>query len=362
MASRWLMGIVLALLAGWATSWAGEVVPLGDGIPRTPVVVPEVDYEGEFAAQLKPVPLVNYSRTQRRFNRQDLTIHIFMFTDPERAFSAFTTMRKTGAKTYSGRLDCYLQQLDMIFCAGKYVVQTRFPGFPLLHLTAYLDWLQIQFPQQVAIPASYLRLPDAGRWSHTRQHLVADFQVNLIWPAAPADLFGLDRGNRLTIACYRRGAEECWAGWLRIHPDGEGAPVLSPPGHSWSGWQADLRPVHDRYAVTIATPAGAAWAMTMLDTLAQHRPGTGGGAPIREGYFRRDQFTYSNIVFSGLQLVLLFLGLAVATAVGVYILWRLLRKMREPRSGPDAEAVCHLHLDGLPVRGEKKRNISDSDL
>jgi len=358
MASRRFARLLLLplLMAGGAVLSAAEVVPLGDGIPRTPAVVPEVIYDGEFAELIKPLPLVNYSRTQRRFNRQDLTIHMFMFTDPEHAFSAFTTMRRSGAKPYTGRLDCYLQEKDMIFCAGKYVIQTRFPGFPLLHFTAYLEWLQTQFPQQVTVPANYLRLPDSGQLGYTPQHLVADFQVNRIWPAAPAGLFGLDRGNRLTIARYRRGVEECWAGWLRVHPAGEKAAVLSVGG--WTGWQVDLRSMDNRYAVTIAPPDAGAWAQILQSSLARQSSGTGTGAVAGEGYFRRDQFTYSNIIFSGLQLVFLFLGLAVVAAVGVFLASRLIRKLRGPRSTEDADAVCRLRLDGVPAREEKNGNNS----
>jgi hypothetical protein len=352
---------LLALLLAGAVSVRGEVVPLGKGTPLTAVAPQAVKYDGAYAASLNPIPLVNHSRTSRRFNRQDLAIDIFMFADAEHAFSAFTTIRRPGAKPYSGRPDCYLQDLDMIFCAGKYVVRTRFPGFPLLHLSAYLEWLQTQFPEQVAVPSNYLRLPDSGLLSYSRRHLVGDFQVEQLWPGTPAGLFGLDRGNRLTVALYRRGGQECWAGWLRTRSGGEAAPVLEPEAVPWPEWRVETRAVEGRYAVTVFPEGSGDWAHTVMDALERSGRSANGQTVDRSGYFRRDQFTYSSIVFRGLQLVLIFLAIACVAAVAVFLLRRLSQKLRGTGSGLDRDTVCHLQLDGMPGRDEKKGNFSGDD-
>lgn len=355
--------LLFFLLFGFASgggcwNFAQVVPPPLANPPVTPLVLSPGD-----RSLLEPLPLLNRIETERTFDGQNLRIQILQFSSPESAFSAFTCLQRSGAKSYEGLADCVVQEQEMVSWKGTRVTRTSFPDIARAHLSTYARWIRDQFRQTYPIPQLYLKFPSQSLLAPSRRYLVRDFQVGGVWAGFPPGFFSLDRGNRLIVGHYRSPQHEYWGGWL-IAANGPAGRKLAPmdgyvPDDS-QNWVFRIRCDGNVCSVYLGpdVPRLAADALREFQECARGDPLT--AEVDTNQFFRRDQYTYPDVILTGFRLVFFLLtGAFVAGLVigGARMLWK---KVLRRETGLAEETVTCLRLE-TKSDGMKKNHTPPRD-
>jgi len=342
---RWTTWAVFGLLMA-AGSVPGQVIELG-APPPAPEEAVSPPLSPDETRVLASLPDCRSSSYRRSFDRQVIRIDVFRFEHPEAAFSLFTFMQRPGAKPMSNLVGCYLQEQEMVVWRGHAVVRTVFEQVARAHLSEYYEWLSEQFQSHEPVPDLYLKLPVDGLDRPSRRYLVRDSQMTLLAEelAGAAANVGLDRGNRLAAARYRGAAGVYWSGWLSPVSADDAAQLLARSG------SADAMPrllrVGERLAFYLgpADPDSVAAAFARLEDAALH-PEASGEIDLTL-FFRRDNYSYADLVLAALRFVGLVLLLALIAGALVYGVIIGIRRIRRRPDGLADEKVVRLHLDGV---------------
>lgn len=342
---RWTAWAVFGLLLT-AGRVSAQVIELG-APPPAPEEAMSPPLRPDETRALATLPDCRPSSYRRSFDRQVIRIDVFRFEHPDAAFSLFTFMQRPGAKPMSSLVGCYLQEQEMVVWRGRAVVRTVFEQVARAHLSEYYEWLSEQFRSQEPVPDLYLKLPVDGLDRPSRRYLIRDNQLPLLaeeLAGAIADV-GLDRGNRLAVARYRSAAGVSWSGWLSpVSPD-DTAQLLAR--FESVDAMPRLKRVGERLAFYLgpADPDSVRAAFARLEEAARH-PDTSGEIDLTR-FFRRDDYSYADLVLAALRFVGLVLLLALGAGALVYGTVIGFRRIRRRPDGLAAENVVRLHLDGV---------------
>lgn len=342
---RWTTWAVFGLLLA-AGSVPGQVIELG-APPPAPEEAGSPPLRPEETLALKSLPDCRPISYRRSFDRQVIRIDVFRFEHPDAAFSLFTFMQRPGAKPMSNLVGCYLQEQEMVVWRGRAVVRTVFEQVARAHLSEYYEWLAEQFRSQEPVPDLYLKLPADGLDRPSRRYLIRDSQLALLaedLAGAEADV-GLDRGNRLAAARYRSAAGVYWSGWLSPAAAGDAAQLLAR--FESADAMPRLKRVGGRLAFYLgpADPDSVTAAFARLEDAARH-PETSGEIDLTR-FFRRDNYSYADLVMAALRFVGLMLLLALVVGALVHGAIIGFRRIRRRPDGLAVENVVRLHLDGV---------------
>ncbi len=350
----WLCLVFLFLGMGWCLA-AQAVVPMGSERPDTEPP-PATRLSDHDARLLTGLTLEHYIRVNRQFGGQEIEIGIFRFRSADEAFSAFSLFQETGAKRFSDLADCYLQAKEMIFWKGVRVVRTTFKDPTRVQLSAYVEWLREQFKESAPVPKVYLQLPMSGRVPASRRFLLDDRQLAVIWPQVSELSLGLDAGNRLTVAQYRSDTRSWWGGWLVVthRPESDFPRNLDGREAGPAGEVIRVQAMGNYWFIYRGPPDEALWtqARTTFQNALNGRV-TDGEIDLSD-FYRRDQYSYSNIIVTGLELVLVFLLVAVIVAVIFSAIRFGVVRVFHLKSGLARHTVTHLEIDD-DIRQEKKK-------
>jgi hypothetical protein len=321
---------------------------------------------------LGDLPLKRYILVHRQFEGQAVAVEIFNFgnanhaADPagdSAAFSFFTFLQQDGAKPYADQADCFVQNSELIFRQGAKVVRSVFPDLRRAKLSVYLPWLREQYKGKAPIPELYLKLPSENRIWSGRRFLVRDYQVRLLWPDLPPGLFTLDRdprmeaGPKLYVARYRDAGAEYWAGWLvgAARPDAQAPDFSKLDGFRADGsGQAVLHLRRCDGAFSLYLGPERAGIGELLDLFGKRFRGRMVGDEFDPGrFFRRDEYSYGDILINGFKIVFLVLAAAVTLGVLAALAIRGAKKAFRRKLDLEDETVVHLHLDELRTDGKK---------
>jgi hypothetical protein len=374
---------LLALLLAAAPGLAAQTIDLKGWTPADT----EAPREGVISQQdrilLGDLPLKRYIQVPRRFEGQDVQVHIYMFDPPAAgadgagdpaAFSFFTFLQSDGAKPYEGQADCFIQERELVFWQGSRVVRSVFPDLRRAKLSVYLPWLREQFKEKVPLPEKFLRLPSADRIWPTRRLVVRDFQVRLLWPELPPGLFGLhpetpqanaprSSGSALMVARYGDTRGEYWAGWVGggAGPSGSTKDFMALDGRVVDPEQRTILrirrcgPDNSLYLGPDRPDLGR-----ILDRLDRSYRSDRIVEEIDPGrFFRRDNFTYSDLLLSGFKMVFLILAAAFVLGALAGLAIRGAKRALRRKMDLEDESVVRLGLDGLPVEGKKPETSRD---
>jgi len=351
----WSLCPLFCLFCGMAVM--GQVIHLGDSNSQIRKQTSQIEYAGEDAVFLNNLSLVNYRKTTRKLNNQDIVLETFYFQSFDSAFSAFTFLRKIGAKSFSGMEDCYLQHREMLFWKGKCVTRTHFSKLPQMHLSAFVDWMRSQFQQRAPLPAVYLGLPVENLLPASRRYLVRDFQVSLLWPELQSNLFLLDKGCRLAVAQYRCRDGRFWSGWL-AEPNATLATSLSRLNGRYVSpsekYAIRVKPFGRRFAIYLGPDDPEIWKPALEALNMQWQSRITGEDPRQSNFFRRDQFSYTKIIRTGMVLVFFFIAMAALLAVIFIGSKKILEKTLHLKAGLEKKTVCRLDLIGGDSEKGKK--------
>ncbi|HOT01793.1 MAG TPA: hypothetical protein PLY66_12370 [Acidobacteriota bacterium] len=334
---------VLLLAAGRVP---GQVIELGAPRPATEEAM-SPPLKPDEARALATLPDCRPSSYRRSFDGQVIRIDIFRFDQPEAAFSLFTFMQRPGAKPMSDLVGCYLQEQEMVVWRGRTVLRTVFEQVARAHLSEYYEWLSEQFQSQEPVPDLYLKLPVEGLDRPSRRYLIRDSQLPLLTEAlaGTAAEVGLNRGNRLAVARYRGAAGVTWSGWLSPVSADDAAQLLTR--FESADTMPRLKRMGERLAFYLgpADPDSVTAAFARLEEAARH-PEASGEIDLTR-FFRRDNYSYADLVLAALRFVGLMLLLALGAGALVYGAVIGSRRIRRRPDGLAAENVVRLHLDGV---------------
>ncbi len=374
----WLLALLLAVSSGLAAqavdlkSWT----PADTEAPREGVLSPQDK------VLLGDLPLKRYILVPRRFEGQDVQIHIYVFDQPavdadpagtRAALSFFTFLQSEGAKPYNEQADCFIQEHELVFWQGNRVIRSVFPDLRRAQLSVYLPWLREQFKQPVPLPDLFLRLPADHRVWSSRRFVVRDFQVRLLWPEAPPGLFELQPDPRfkdpqvprpsLLVARYQDALGEYWAGW------GGGGAGPSRPSRDFTGLDGTLIDPARRIVLRVRRCDSENSLFIgperpdipqILDGLdRRYRSDQVVEEIDPKRFFRRDYFTYSDLLLTGFKMVFLILAVAFVLGALAGLAIRGAKRALRRKLDLEDESVVHLGLDGLPVRGKKPETSHD---
>lgn len=374
----WLLAVLLMAAPGLAA----QTIDLKGWTPADA----EAPREGTLSPQdkilLGDLPLKRYIQVPRRFEGQDILVHIYIFDQPavdadaagaELALSFFTFLQSEGAKPYDEQADCFIQGQELVFWQGTRVIRSVFADLRRAKLSVYLPWLREQYRQSVPLPDLFLRLPSDQRIWSSRRFVVRDYQVRLLWPESPPGIFELQPDPRfkdaeitrpsLLVARYQDAQGEYWAGW------GGG-------GAGPSKYPKDYTPLDGR---VVDPGKGIILKVRRCDStnslyIGPERPGVGKildlldrsyrsdrvvGEIDPKRFFRRDNFTYSDLLFSGFKMVFLILAVAFVAGALAGLAIRGGKRLLHRKLDLEDERVVHLRLDGLPAAGKKPETSRD---
>jgi hypothetical protein len=328
----------------------GQVIELGVQPPAAETVQPP-ELGPEEARALAVLPDGRASAFRRFFDGQMIRIEVFRFARPETGYSWFTFLQRSGAKPYSELSGCFVQDQEMVVWRSRVVVRTVFEQLTRAHLSGYFDWLTGQFPEQEPVPDLYRQLPAEGMIRPSRRFLVRDAQLPLLWADGPSPDFGLDRGARLAAARYRGPRGPYWAGWLAPAVPEDAAALLARDGSAAGPSGGILR--LERAGARLAVYRGPGDPETVRTAFARLReaarnPEAAGEIDLSR-FYRRDEYTYADLIWTGIRFVGLLLVAALAAGLlagGGIVAFR--RLSRRP-DGLAAETMVRLRLDGVPA-------------
>ena len=374
----WLLAVLLVAAPGLAA----QTIDLKGWTPADT----EAPREGVLSPQdkilLGDLPLKRYIQVPRRFEGQDILVHIYIFDRPagdagpageSAALSFFTFLQSDGAKPFNEQADCFIQGHELVFRQGSRVIRSVFPDLRRAKLSIYLPWLREQFKQKAPLPELFLRLPSKNRIWPSRRYVVRDFQVRLLWPELPPDAFGLQPDSRpaderlpgpaLLVARYRDAPGDYWAGWLvgGIGPSGAAKDYAALDGRIVDpARQAVLRIRRCESLYSLYVGPERPDIGSILNSLDQ---GSRGRQPVEEidpgQFFRRDNFTYSDLLLSGFKMVFLILAIAFVVGALAGLAIRGAKRALRRKMDLEDESVVHLGLDGLPAGGKKPETSRD---
>jgi len=76
-------------------------------------------------------------------------------------------------------------------------------------------------------------------------------------------------------------------------------------------------------------------------------------------YFRRDRYSYSDVIWTGIELVLILLLLGVAAGVVIGFVRVFVRKVVKKKEGLEDETVIRVYIDPLKNKNGEKKNEKD---
>lgn len=348
-----LMAACLWLTARDAPSPASQVTPPPAEPPRISIEKGIMALSVADQAWMKTLPLLDYQRVEREFEKQAVAVEIWRFAGLPAAFSAFTFFQHESAKEYGDRGDCILQHNEMLFWQGPRMVRSTFRTLRGIHLKVYLQWLRTQLEKNEGSPPPYLNPPAGPGLATLRRVLVVPEQVTILWPDCPPGLLQPGEASPVNAARFRYGNQVYWAGyWHRAPLPAE--PTVEAPADGGNRLVIQSGPALRYFYFGPAEPA------LILSTLAVLQEYSGGGSaaarPAEPGsapaVFRRDNYSYGDLLLRGFQLVALFLGLAILAGVA-FTLFRLgVIRLAGGKTGMDRRTVNHLDIDPREIKPE----------
>ena len=368
----WLLGLLLAAAPGLAA----QAVELKSWTPADTQAPREGVLSQRDKVLLGNLPLKRYIQVLRRFEGQDVQVHIYIFDQPMveanpaglvAALSFYTFLQSDGAKPYDEQADCFIQGNELVFWQGARVIRSEFPDLRRAKLSVYLPWLREQYKQSAPLPDLFLRLPPDHRIWPSRRFLVRDFQVRLLWPESLPGLFELQPDPRfkdpqhprpsLLVAQYRDAMGEYWAGW------GGGGEGPSQPGKDYTNLDGRIfeqskqtilrvRRCDSRNILYIGPERPDIGKILDLFERSDRSDRVDGEIDPKR-FFRRDNFTYSDLLLTGFKMVFLILAAAFVLGALAGLAIRGVKRLLRRKMDLEDESVVHLGLDGLPVTGKK---------